>query len=86
MGGVGDELAHLRFGAFLVREGVLDLRQHDVDGVREHGDLAAFLTGRHAAGQVACGDSVGSMLDTPQWAQMVANRQPGDSSSRGNNG
>ena len=63
MRGVGDELTHLFFGAFLDVEGLLDLLEHDVDGIGELAHLGALLALGDAAREVAVGDRMGCALD-----------------------
>ena len=61
--GVGDELTHLFLRALLDVEGLLDLLEHDVDGIGELADLGALLALGDAAREVAVGDGVGCALD-----------------------
>ena len=70
MAGIGDELAHpllgpaggeFRLGPGI--EGGLDLRKHRVERLRQPPDLGPRVEIRYPAGQVACGDGAGGLLD-----------------------
>ncbi len=74
--GVGDEAAHLALGGRLHREGVLDLGEHDVEGVRQTAHLRARTSRRDPPGQVTGGDGPRGHLDLAQGPQRPAHRHP----------
>ncbi len=78
VGGVGHELAHPGLGGLAHREGLLDLGEHGVEGLRERGHLVVRVALRDAPGQVPGRDRRGRVLDAGQRSEGAADGEPAD--------